>query len=136
MRYLDRLQPFALLVMRVALGVVMVAHGYQKVFRNLRPFAHMVAGMGLPQWLGYVAAFTELLGGLMILVGFFTRNGAVPLHMTPITPSHDGPIPFTFAISMGVRKNDTALLQQLDRAIAARQAGIRRILTDYRVPQL
>lgn len=79
MRYLDRLQPLALLVMRFALGVIMVAHGYQKVFRNLRPFVHMVGSMGIPQWLGYVAAFTELLGGLLIIIGFFTRPAAFAL---------------------------------------------------------
>jgi putative oxidoreductase len=79
LRYLDRLQPLALLIMRIALGVIMIAHGYQKVFRNLRPFVHMVGSMGLPQWLGYVAAFAELLGGLLILAGFFTRPAAVAL---------------------------------------------------------
>jgi putative oxidoreductase len=62
--------------MRLTLGAIMVTHGYHKVFGGLRPFAHMVGGMGLPGWLGYVSAFTELLGGLMILVGFFTRPAA------------------------------------------------------------
>ncbi len=76
MRYLDRLQPLALLVMRVALGVIMVAHGYHKVFGGLRQFSHMVGNMGMPAWLGYVAAFTELVGGLMVLAGFFTRPAA------------------------------------------------------------
>jgi putative oxidoreductase len=32
--------------------------------------------MGLPAWLGYVASFAEFFGGLMILVGFFTRAAA------------------------------------------------------------
>lgn len=76
MRYLDRLQPLALLVMRLTVGVIMLVHGYQKVFHNLKPFAQMVAHMGMPQWLGYVAAFTELIGGLLILAGFFTRAAA------------------------------------------------------------
>jgi len=76
LRYLDRLQPLALLLMRLALGAIMVAHGYHKVFGGLQHFAHMVGGMGIPIWLGYVAAFTELLGGLLILVGFFTRPAA------------------------------------------------------------
>lgn len=76
MRYLDRLQPLALLVMRLALGAIMVTHGYHKVFGGLNHFASMVGGMGLPRWLAYVSAFTELLGGLLILVGFFTRAAA------------------------------------------------------------
>ena len=73
MRYLDRLQPLALLVMRLGLGTVMLAHGSQKVFGNLHNFSHMVSGMGMPSWLAYVAAFTEFLGGILILAGFFTR---------------------------------------------------------------
>ncbi|HYM78722.1 MAG TPA: DoxX family protein [Candidatus Dormibacteraeota bacterium] len=76
MRYLDRLQPLALLLMRLTLGAIMATHGYHKVFGGLHQFAHMVGGMGLPAWLGYVSAFTELLGGLMILAGFFTRPAA------------------------------------------------------------
>lgn len=76
MRYLDRLQPLALLVMRLALGVIMVVHGYHKVFGGLHHHAEFVAGLGLPAWLGYVSAFTEFFGGLLILVGFFTRPAA------------------------------------------------------------
>ena len=76
MRYLDRLQPLALLVMRLTLGTIMTVHGYQKVFGGLQHFAHMVGGMGLPSWLGYVSAFTELLGGLLLIVGLFTRPAA------------------------------------------------------------
>lgn len=76
MRYLDRLQPLALLFMRLTLGAIMAAHGYHKVFGNLHNFAHMVGSMGVPAWLGYVSAFTEFIGGLLILIGFFTRPAA------------------------------------------------------------
>lgn len=76
LRYLDRLQPLALLVMRLALGAIMLAHGYQNSFHHLRDHVHFVASLGIPQWLGYVSSFTELLGGLLILVGFFARPAA------------------------------------------------------------
>ena len=79
MRFLDRLQPLALLVMRIALGTIMTVHGYHKVFGGLHTFAHGVGSMGLPSWLGYVSAFTELLGGLLLLIGFFTRPAAVAI---------------------------------------------------------
>lgn len=76
MRYLDRLQPLALLVMRLAVGVIMTAHGYHKVFGGLHHHAQMVSSLGLPAWLGYVSSFTEFLGGLLILAGLFTRIAA------------------------------------------------------------
>jgi len=77
LRYLDRSQPVALLVMRLALGSIMTAHGYHKVFGGLHHHAQMVASLGLPAWLGYASAFAELLGGLLILFGLFTRAAAV-----------------------------------------------------------
>jgi putative oxidoreductase len=76
LRFLDRSQPIALLVMRLALGAIMIAHGYHKVFGGLQQHAHFVASLGLPAWLGYASAFTEFLGGLLILVGLFTRPAA------------------------------------------------------------
>lgn len=79
MRYLDRLQPLALLVMRLALGAVMVAHGSHKVFGGLHHHAQFVASLGIPAWLGYVSAFAEFIGGLMVLAGFFTRAAALAL---------------------------------------------------------
>lgn len=72
MRYLDRLQPLALLVLRLVLGVVMIAHGYPKV-RGISHVVGMVSGMGLPGWLAYILAAVEFLGGFAIILGFFTR---------------------------------------------------------------
>lgn len=77
MRYLDRLQPLALLFMRLTLGAIMVAHGSHKVFGGLHHFAQFIGSMGIPAWLGYVSAFTEFIGGLLILAGFFTRLAAL-----------------------------------------------------------
>lgn len=74
-RLLTRLQPLGLLVMRCALGAVMVAHGYAKVFRG--DFGHstaaMVAHLGFPAFLGYVVTYLEFVGGMMLIVGVFTR---------------------------------------------------------------
>jgi putative oxidoreductase len=75
-RYLDRLQPLALVFMRLALGVIMLVHGYHKVFGGLHHHAEFVASLGLPGWLGYFSAFAEFLGGILVLAGFFTRAAA------------------------------------------------------------
>ena len=76
MRYLDRLQPLALLVMRLALGAIIVVHGSHKVFGGLHHHAEFVASLGLPAWTAYLSAFTEFFGGLLVLLGLFTRVAA------------------------------------------------------------
>ena len=76
MRYLDRLQPLALLVMRLTVGAIMIGHGYPKVFGALHHFAQYVTSLGLPAWSAYLSAFTEFFGGLLIVAGLFTRVAA------------------------------------------------------------
>lgn len=73
MRYLDRMQPLALVVLRLVLGAVMIGHGYHKVYGHLHEFAGYVQSLGIPAWLAYVSAFTEFVGGILLIVGLFTR---------------------------------------------------------------
>jgi putative oxidoreductase len=73
LRYLDRLEPLALLVLRLVLGVIMVGHGYGKVFGGLSEHVHHVASLGLPGWLAYLSAAAEFFGGMLVMVGLFTR---------------------------------------------------------------
>jgi putative oxidoreductase len=79
LRILDRLQPLALLLMRLTLGAIMVVHGYHKVFGGLHNHAQFVASLGFPAWMGYLSAFTEFFGGLLVLAGLFTRAAAFAL---------------------------------------------------------
>ena len=73
--------PFPL---RLALGVAFIGHGAQKVFGSFggpgfakftsfpAPFSFMRPSAA---WMG-VAAFAELIGGALVLLGLFTRVGA------------------------------------------------------------
>lgn len=74
MRILDRLQPLALLALRVILGTVMIGHGYGKVFHGgLAHHVQLVASLGLPSWWAYLSAFTEFFGGILLIAGLFVR---------------------------------------------------------------
>ena len=77
MRWLERAQPLALLVLRFVLGVIMLAHGYGKVFGGLSHHVQFVHSLGLSGWLGYLSAGAEFIGGLMVLLGVATRIGAL-----------------------------------------------------------
>jgi mxaJ protein len=71
------------------------------------------------------------------LAGYFAQKEPVPLDITPVSPQIDLPfLPFVFDISMGVRRGDTALREQLNTVITRRKADIDRILEQYGVPRV
>ena len=57
----------------------------------------------------------------------------MPLELVPI-PSGMGDLPFTFDISMGVKKGNDALFARLERILEKRQPEITGILMEYGVP--
>jgi|SRR5579864_607422 len=76
---LDALQCVALLAIRVALGAIMMAHGYPKVFGGMHDEVQFVASLGMPAWMAYLSAYTELFGGSLVFLGLFTRAASVPI---------------------------------------------------------
>ena len=79
MRYLDRLQPVALLALRLVLGAIMIGHGYPKVFGGLSHQVQAVSRLGLPGWLAYLSAAAEFFGGIALVVGLLTRLAALAI---------------------------------------------------------
>ena len=70
------------------------------------------------------------------LAGYFAARAEHPLELTPVTPWLDGPQwPMVFDISMGVRRDDVKLRDQLDRVLEKRSGEIARLLAAYAVPQ-
>ena len=80
------LSDIALVTARVVLGVVLVAHGIQKLGRGVGPVADAFAGMGVP--LPAVAAVgtvgVELVGGVALVVGAFTPVVALLVALTMV----------------------------------------------------
>lgn len=70
------------------------------------------------------------------LAGYFAKRSPVALELAAVSPSTDGPLRMTFAISMAVRREDKPLKQDLERLIATRAERIERILIDFGVPLL
>jgi len=75
----ERIRPLAALAARLVLGVIMLVHGAQKIFPRgaLYQFTQYVGHLGLPYWLGYVSAFTELFGGVLLILGLFMHLAAL-----------------------------------------------------------
>jgi len=79
MKSLNSLQPVGLLVLRLVLGLIFFTHGYPKL-------AHAGAGMqsffvehGLPGYFVYIAGVLEVFGGMLLVLGLFTRGAALLL---------------------------------------------------------
>jgi mxaJ protein len=71
------------------------------------------------------------------LAGYFAQREGVPLSITPVSPQIDLPfLPFVFDISMGVRRGNDSLRDELNGVITRHRAEIDRILADYGVPML
>ena len=71
------------------------------------------------------------------IAGYFARTASTPLALMPVSPERDADAgPFTFAIAMGVRRDDAALQRSLDDVLVRRRADIERILRQYNVPLL
>jgi quinoprotein dehydrogenase-associated probable ABC transporter substrate-binding protein len=68
--------------------------------------------------------------------GWFARQSPVPLDVAPLARPAGLPVPFDYAIAMGVRKGDTALRDLLDEVLARRKADIEAILDEYAVPRV
>ena len=77
MRFLDRLQPLGLLVLRLVLGAIMIAHGYPRAFGGLHHSVEFVHSLGMPGWMAYLSIAAELGGGVLLIVGFLTRFTAL-----------------------------------------------------------
>ena len=71
------------------------------------------------------------------LAGYFARGSRVALEVVPVSPQIDQPfLPFVFDISMGVRREDQDLKDQLEQFLEKRRAEIDQILENYKVPRV
>ncbi|MEQ6291361.1 DoxX family protein [Vogesella sp. GCM10023246] len=78
-----RTAPYAALLLRLALGIMFLAHGLMKVLVfTPAGTAGYFASIGLPGWLGYVTIVAELGGGALILLGVAARQ--VSLLLVPL----------------------------------------------------
>jgi mxaJ protein len=69
------------------------------------------------------------------LGGYFAARQKVPLRVTEMARDADGPgLPFSYAISMGVRTGDSRLRQSLQGVLDTHAIEIQEILREYRVP--
>lgn len=72
--------PYAALVLRLALGILFLAHGLLKllVFKPAGAYGYFKS-LGVPGWLAYVTMAAELAGAVALIVGIMPRYVALVL---------------------------------------------------------
>lgn len=78
MKILSSLQPLGLLLLRAALGIIFITHGYPKLTHGAGMQSFFIEH-GFPGYFLYVAGVLELFGGGLLLLGLFTRGAALLL---------------------------------------------------------
>lgn len=95
-RYSDAAFNFALLLLRVSAGAMIIPHGYGK----LKKFSAMSAKFPDPFHVGSTVSlsltiFTEIVCGILLIVGLFTRLACIPLAIAmtvAVIVGHNGDI--------------------------------------------
>ena len=75
----ERFAPFGTLLLRVALGVMFLAHSlYLKlVVFTLPGTVKFYESLGLPGWGAHATIAVEVIGGVMLVAGYRTRQAAI-----------------------------------------------------------
>jgi putative oxidoreductase len=87
-----RTAPYAALLLRLALGGLFLAHACLKLFVfTPAGTARFFGSIGLPPELAYVVMTTEILAGIALILGIFTRwvaLAAIPILLGAIVTVH------------------------------------------------
>ncbi|HXE32233.1 MAG TPA: DoxX family protein [Terriglobales bacterium] len=109
MKNLDRLQPWSLLIMRIAAGAIVIDHGWRKLHQS--GYVLFLASRHWPTWLGSVTAGFEIVVGTLLLVGLLTRWAALATALYMVVAALGGHFPIghemqipamLFALSLGL----------------------------------
>ncbi|MEM1308733.1 MAG: DoxX family protein [Cyanobacteria bacterium P01_H01_bin.153] len=85
---------YGILLLRVGLGLLFLAHGWLKVFTFTLPgTAQFFVSVGLPGFLAAPVALAEIIGGVLLVAGIYTRwiaLGFFPILLVATFKVHGG----------------------------------------------
>ena len=75
------IKSFGLLILRLSIGTMLIHHGYEKT-ADIQNFADAFVrpiGLPFPILSSYIAAYSEIYGSWLVIVGLFTRFAALSI---------------------------------------------------------
>ncbi len=64
------------LILRLTLGILILLHGTDKLLHGIGPIEGMVTAAGLPAFFAFGVYLGEILGPVLLILGFYARVGA------------------------------------------------------------
>lgn len=83
-----RFRDFGLLILRAGIGIMFILHGLPKLMGGPEKWAQVGQAMELvgisqaPEFWGFMAGFAEVVGGLLLALGFLFRSACILLLIT------------------------------------------------------
>lgn len=77
-------EDFGRLLLRLAVGGLMLFHGVHKLIDGVDGISGMLAAQGLPTFIAYGVLVGEVVAPVLIVVGIFTRPAALVLAFTMV----------------------------------------------------
>lgn len=101
--YMDSWRGYAPTVLRVVTGIIFALHGYQKLEGGLPMVAGMLEGMGFPAPMLFAVLLiaAELGGGILLILGLFTRASAKVLAIVSVVALFVVHLPNGFFMATG-----------------------------------
>ena len=75
------IKSFGLLILRISIGTMLIHHGYEKT-ADIQYFADAFVrpiGLPFPIFSSYIAAYSEIYGSWLVIVGLLTRFAALSI---------------------------------------------------------
>lgn len=87
------------LLLRLALGVLILLHGVAKIGSGPSAILGMVSSAGLPSALGYLVYVGEVLAPLLVIVGIWTRPAALVIAINMVVAVGLAHLPQLFTVT-------------------------------------
>jgi len=72
-----RIDDIAKLILRITVAVLMLFHGVPKLLNGVTHIEGMMQGHGLPGFFAYAVFLGEIVGPILLLLGFYAHVGAL-----------------------------------------------------------
>ena len=99
----EKSREYGLLILRLVVGIVFIAHGWQKLSGGIEGVGGFFGVLGIPAagFFAYVVTFVELLGGIALVLGFLTSVASGLLAITMIVALFVVHLPNGFSVGNG-----------------------------------